>query len=91
MHGKGQGAVMVIAALAAMGMVLHYAVIERGIIAGSQSQPALSESIESKERVGSFIGPAKKEAGKKNGRCGPERDGKAGDTYPSGFCRRYLP
>ena len=63
MHGKGQGAVMVIAALAAMGMVLHYAVIERGIIAGSQSQPALSESIESKERVGSFIGPAKKEAG----------------------------
>lgn len=63
MHGKGQGAVMVIAALAAMGMVLHYAVIERGIIAGSQSQPALSKSIESKERVGSFIGPAKKEAG----------------------------
>lgn len=38
MHGKGRSAVMVIAALVALGMILHYAVTERGLGSGNQSR-----------------------------------------------------
>lgn len=58
MHGKGQSAVMMIAALVALGMVLHYAVTERG----SRSQAALSQTIKSKETRGGYIEPARQNA-----------------------------
>jgi poly-gamma-glutamate synthesis protein (capsule biosynthesis protein) len=60
MHGKGRNAVMVIVALLALGIVLHYFIVERdGYIGSGKPNPTVSPQLHKDSNLGGdSIGPA---------------------------------